>query len=174
MRASGSHDVEYRECFVPAELVIERGDWGDEPDVTSVLATIGNVGLVGAFLGIAEAAHDRAVHLALTRNRVPHGRVADRPAIQHLMAEMDVDLLAGRASLAFVTAIIDDVIYAGPADAVTGDLLRRVSHQFQCAKLLINQSLAAEELVQAIIDEVNAFSGGARSDDVTVVALRGL
>jgi hypothetical protein len=28
--------------------------------------------------------------------------------------------------------------------------------------------------VQAIVDDVNEFSGAARSDDVTVVALRGL
>ena len=40
--------------------------------------------------------------------------------------------------------------------------------------LRANQSLPAEALVQAIIDDVNEFSGAARSDDVTVVALRGL
>ncbi|MEO8597116.1 MAG: SpoIIE family protein phosphatase [Candidatus Solibacter sp.] len=37
-----------------------------------------------------------------------------------------------------------------------------------------NQSLPAEALVQAIVNDVNDFSGAARSDDVTVVALRGL
>jgi sigma-B regulation protein RsbU (phosphoserine phosphatase) len=40
--------------------------------------------------------------------------------------------------------------------------------------LRVNQQQPAEALVQAIIDDVNDFSGGARSDDVTVVALRGL
>ena len=40
--------------------------------------------------------------------------------------------------------------------------------------LRVNQWQPAEALVQAIIDEVNEFSGAARSDDVTVVALRGL
>ena len=40
--------------------------------------------------------------------------------------------------------------------------------------LRVNQLQPAEALVQAIIDDVNDFSGGARSDDVTVVALRGL
>jgi sigma-B regulation protein RsbU (phosphoserine phosphatase) len=40
--------------------------------------------------------------------------------------------------------------------------------------LRANQSLPAEALVQAIVDDVNEFSGAARSDDVTVVALRGL
>jgi sigma-B regulation protein RsbU (phosphoserine phosphatase) len=40
--------------------------------------------------------------------------------------------------------------------------------------LRANQALPAEALVQAIVDDVNEFSAGSRSDDVTVVALRGL
>jgi sigma-B regulation protein RsbU (phosphoserine phosphatase) len=40
--------------------------------------------------------------------------------------------------------------------------------------LRANLSLPAEALVQAIVAEVNEFSAGSRSDDVTVVALRGL
>ena len=40
--------------------------------------------------------------------------------------------------------------------------------------LRVNQAQPAEALVQAIVDDVNEFSGAARSDDVTVVALRGL
>ena len=35
-----------------------------------------------------------------------------------------------------------------------------------------NTSLPASALVQKVIDEVSAFSGASRSDDVTVVALR--
>jgi serine phosphatase RsbU (regulator of sigma subunit) len=40
--------------------------------------------------------------------------------------------------------------------------------------LRFNQSQPADALVQAIIDDVNEYSRGERSDDVTVVALRGL
>jgi serine phosphatase RsbU (regulator of sigma subunit) len=40
--------------------------------------------------------------------------------------------------------------------------------------LRVNQWQQPEALVQAILDDVNDFSGGARGDDVTVVALRGL
>jgi len=40
--------------------------------------------------------------------------------------------------------------------------------------LRANQALPAEALVQAIVDDVNQFSSGSRSDDVTVVVLRGL
>src|ERR1017187_4114597 len=40
--------------------------------------------------------------------------------------------------------------------------------------LRVNQAQPAEALVQTIVDEVNEFSGAARHDDVTVVALRGL
>lgn len=40
--------------------------------------------------------------------------------------------------------------------------------------LRVNHGQPAEVLVQAVVDEVAEFSGGARSDDVTVVALRGI
>jgi sigma-B regulation protein RsbU (phosphoserine phosphatase) len=40
--------------------------------------------------------------------------------------------------------------------------------------LRANHALPAEALVQAIVGDVNEFSSGSRSDDVTVVALRGL
>ena len=37
-----------------------------------------------------------------------------------------------------------------------------------------HHGLPASALVQKIVDEVSAFSGASRSDDVTVVALRGI
>jgi len=40
--------------------------------------------------------------------------------------------------------------------------------------LRVNQRLPAQPLVEAIVHDVQEFSGGARSDDVTVVALRGI
>jgi sigma-B regulation protein RsbU (phosphoserine phosphatase) len=40
--------------------------------------------------------------------------------------------------------------------------------------LRANRGQPAEALVRTIVDDVNEFSGAARSDDVTVVALRGL
>jgi len=40
--------------------------------------------------------------------------------------------------------------------------------------LRVNQWQPAEALVQAIVDDVSDFSAGSRSDDVTVVALRGM
>jgi len=45
----------------------------------------------------------------------------------------------------------------------------RLIHTFRA-----NQGLPAEALVEAIVNDVNEFSAGSRSDDVTVVALRGL
>jgi sigma-B regulation protein RsbU (phosphoserine phosphatase) len=40
--------------------------------------------------------------------------------------------------------------------------------------LRVNQRLPAQPLVEAIVHDVHEFSGAARSDDVTVVALRGI
>jgi len=38
----------------------------------------------------------------------------------------------------------------------------------------VNQWQPAETLVQAVVDDVADFSAGSRSDDVTVVGLRGI
>jgi sigma-B regulation protein RsbU (phosphoserine phosphatase) len=40
--------------------------------------------------------------------------------------------------------------------------------------LRVNQSLPAEALVQSLVQDVSDFSAGSRSDDVTIVALRGM
>jgi serine phosphatase RsbU (regulator of sigma subunit) len=40
--------------------------------------------------------------------------------------------------------------------------------------LRVNQRQPAQPLVEAIVHDVQEFSGSARSDDVTVVALRGI
>ena len=56
-----------------------------------------NMGLLAAFLGIAEAARDLAIVAVTSRRRGSNGRSqAERPAIQHLIAEMEIDLAAAR------------------------------------------------------------------------------
>ena len=83
MRASGSHDIVFEDCFVPEAALREDGPWGEwtERFLSGQMAF--NMGLVAVFLGIAEAARDLAVLTVTRRRRGPNSQsVAERPAIQ--------------------------------------------------------------------------------------------
>ncbi len=57
MRASGSQDVVFSDCFVPDAAMTDvgpRGVWTPRFLIGNMVITLG---LLGAFLGIAEAAH---------------------------------------------------------------------------------------------------------------------
>ena len=76
-------------------------------------------GVVGAFLGIAEAARDLIVEAVKTRRGGRSGRSqAERPSIQHLIAEIEIDLAAARAMLARTAMTADAFFSRHPAGKV--------------------------------------------------------
>ncbi|MDP9332639.1 MAG: acyl-CoA/acyl-ACP dehydrogenase [Actinomycetota bacterium] len=156
MRASGSNDVVYKDCFVPESLFFTQGDdWGTDGPLTQVIITAGNIGLLGAFCGIAEAAREQVVEMVKTRTKAPSGRpLAERHGVQHLVAEIDVDLATIRALLERTTTLIDEVVCDGSTTDATLDLLHEVNHQFQCAKLVVNRKAID------IVDRALTLSGG--------------
>jgi L-evernosamine nitrososynthase len=66
MRGSGSHDVVFQDCFVPDAALMEDGLWGAWTERLLSGNIVLTMGLVGAFLGIAEAARDGIVALVKT------------------------------------------------------------------------------------------------------------
>src|SRR5262249_12131679 len=101
MRASGSHDIVFKECFVPDKDLIVGGVWGD----FNLGYLLGNlaavVGQSAVFLGIAESAHSEMLEMMKTRRGGAGGRpLAERCAMQRLAAENEIDLAACRAMLA--------------------------------------------------------------------------
>jgi alkylation response protein AidB-like acyl-CoA dehydrogenase len=157
MRASGSHDVVYENCVIPEQLFLTDGTpWGEDNELNLVIATAGNVPLVAASLGIAEAARDLVVDMARTRTKAPSGRpLAERRGIQHLIAEIEADLVTCRALLDGVGRLLDEHIAGRPVAEVTVDVLHRLNKEFQCAKLVVNRK-AIE-----IVDRSLTVSGGA-------------
>ena len=156
MRASGSNDVVYADCFVPDALFFSQDeDWGADSPFGQVIVTVGNVGLLGAFSGIAEAAREQAVAMVKTRTKAPSGRpIAERHGVQHLVAEIDIDLATMRVLLERTTNLIDEVICEGPTVDASLDRLREVNHQFQCAKLVVNRKAID------VVDRALTLSGG--------------
>ena len=153
MRASGSHDVVFENCFVPDELLTVRGEWGDfdEPLVPLVA-----LGLTAAFLGIAEAARALAIELVTTRRSRLTGRApAERYAVQQTVALMEIELAAARAlferSAQRAGAFLDE---HPPAVAPASDW-HALYKECQCAKWFVNRTAIT------IVDRALTVSGGA-------------
>jgi alkylation response protein AidB-like acyl-CoA dehydrogenase len=156
MRASGSHDVEFRDCFVAESALLDGGPWGvwTEGFLASNMAFA--MGLSGAFLGIAEAARDGVVALLTTPRHGPPGQpLAARHAMQHAMAEIEIDLATARAMLARSTTLADALFQTYPAGSVPMAELHTVMKDFQCTKLVLTRKAVD------IVDRALTVSGGA-------------
>jgi alkylation response protein AidB-like acyl-CoA dehydrogenase len=156
MRGSGSNDIVYEGCFVPGDFVDVSGGWGEESPMSLQIGTAGNIGLLGSFLGIAEAAHDLVVHMARTRTKAPSGRtLAERHGIQHQVAEMAIDLETCRAVVERAGRLVDEQLFERPPEEVGMDELHELTAAFQCAKVVANRK-AIE-----VVDRALTISGGA-------------
>jgi alkylation response protein AidB-like acyl-CoA dehydrogenase len=155
MRGSGSHDIVFTDCFVPEAMMMLGAPLGTfGTDGWPALTTL-NFALIGAFLGIAEAARDLIVSTAKTRRKKPFDiRMADRPATQFQIAEIEVQLAAARAVLARTAQLLDEY-FARPDAELTIDDVQWMMHQWQCTKLVVNRAAAD------VVDRALALSGGA-------------
>jgi alkylation response protein AidB-like acyl-CoA dehydrogenase len=140
MRASGSHDLVLDGCFVPDDMFLPTGDWGETGNFVLTYRVAGNIGLLGGFLGIAEDARDRAVHALKTRRKAPADEpLAERPSLQRTVAEMELGLAGARAILARTALAADDYFAAQATSACSLQDLRRLDREYQCAKWIVNR-----------------------------------
>jgi alkylation response protein AidB-like acyl-CoA dehydrogenase len=157
MRASGSHDVVYDNCVVPESLFLtEDADWGSYDTTGLIVASAGNFPLVCSSLGIAEAAAAIAADMACTRKKAPSGRpIAERRGVQHMIAEIEVDLAVCRGMLDSIGRVLDAHVSDRPVTDLTIDDMHRLNKEFQCAKLVVNRKAID------IVDKALSVSGGA-------------
>jgi alkylation response protein AidB-like acyl-CoA dehydrogenase len=154
MRGSGSHDVFYADCFVTEAEAMRYGPYGAYAEWYLVGTMVPNIGLVAAFLGIAETAHDYAINLVSSR-RTGTGRiVAESPAIQHTVAETEIDLAACRAMLARTALAADALLATYPPRTAPLAALHALHKDFQCAKWFV-QRRAID-----MVDRALQLSGG--------------
>jgi alkylation response protein AidB-like acyl-CoA dehydrogenase len=115
MRASGSHDIEFRDTFVPEERRIGREGAGSEDGLTCLPWYA--LGIASVYTGIAAAAFDFTVEYVKRRTLHPlPASVAHLPGTQFSVAAMQVQLAAARA-------LIHDTAAALSAGADFGDAL---------------------------------------------------
>jgi alkylation response protein AidB-like acyl-CoA dehydrogenase len=155
MRASGSHGIAFDDCFVTDAMLGRHGRWGEWNRRVLEAQVSGNLGLLGAYLGVAEAARALVLPGLRTRRKAWSGApLAERPGIQHGVAEMEIALASARAMLGRV-AMLADTFFAGPppADDELGGA-HSLMREFQCAKWLVNRR-AIE-----VVDQAMTLSGG--------------
>jgi L-evernosamine nitrososynthase len=156
MRASGSHDILFTDCFIPDTALLDLGVWGEwsEPYLTGTLILA--MGLAGVFLGMAEVARDLTVEAVKSRRKVPSGRtLAEHHAIQHLIAEIEIDLAASRAILGRSAMTAEAFFAQHPAEGIPLRELHELMKDFQCAKWFVNRKAID------IVDRALTASGGA-------------
>ena len=139
MRASGSQSIVLEDCQVPAGSVQLAGTWGEWNPALLMGRTLGNVTLLGAFLGIAERARELAVQGAQRTSKPKHGgALANASGVQHLLGEIDIDLAAARAVLNDATADVDTLL--AETDAPDLASAHGCMRDYQCAKWTVNQN----------------------------------
>jgi len=156
MRGSGSHDVVFTNSFVPEGDFVDTGRWGEYNERYLAGNAVGTLGLVAVFLGIAEAARECAVSLIRGRRRGEQSRaMAERFAIQHSVAEIEIDLAASRAMVDRTGNAMDAFFEAHPQGSLPMDELHELMKDFQCTKWFVTRK-AIE-----IVDRALTLSGGA-------------
>jgi alkylation response protein AidB-like acyl-CoA dehydrogenase len=154
MRGSGSHDIVFTDCFVPALMVNVLSPLGPPPPEGAATIIASNFPLVGTYVGIAEAARDYIVELARTRRKQPFNTtLAERFAVQHEVAEIEVGLTAARAALGRAGLMIDEYL-ARDNDELDAREMDELEKEAQCAKLVVNRAAAD------VVDRALTISGG--------------
>jgi alkylation response protein AidB-like acyl-CoA dehydrogenase len=156
MRATGSNDVVYENCVIPEQMLFPTGVWGEFDESVLNIGTAGNLGLLGAFVGIAEAARSYIADMLQKRTKQPTGRpLAERRGIQHGMAELEMGLNTCRAHLSWIGSHVDRVLVEKPVASVSMEDLHALMAVFQASKV-VTQRTAID-----VVDKAMQLSGGA-------------
>jgi alkylation response protein AidB-like acyl-CoA dehydrogenase len=138
MRSSGSQSIVIKDAWVPLETPRKLGTWGEWNVTFMEFRAIANIVLVGAFLGIAEAAHDIALERVLTRSRVGKP-VADMPGVQHVVGEMALELAQCRAMLGAAGVQMDEYGERHASAPATLQDAHHLMNDYQAAKWTVNR-----------------------------------
>ncbi|QKW37566.1 acyl-CoA/acyl-ACP dehydrogenase [Actinomadura sp. NAK00032] len=147
MRASGTVDVVFDDCPVPAGDVLVRDPVGARNDAVLAGQTVSSVAMLGIYAGVAQAARDSTVAAVGRRSAAPGG------ATRTLLAEIDARLYALRAAAGAALATADGA--GADLDGDRSERGRRMMRSFQCAKMLVNQ------LAPMVVSDCLTLVGGA-------------
>jgi alkylation response protein AidB-like acyl-CoA dehydrogenase len=98
MRATASHDMVLKDCWVPEQAMVGMRQPGDTDVGANVLLSWFCCSVSSVYLGVAMAARNFALEWARTRKPVLFERpIAHFPGVQFHAADMEIELAAARA-----------------------------------------------------------------------------
>ena len=98
MRATASHDLLLKDCWVPEQMLVAMRQPGDTDVGANVLLSWFCCSVASVYLGVATAARNFAVDWARTRKPVLFERpIGHFPGVQFHVADMEIELAAARA-----------------------------------------------------------------------------
>ncbi|MFT7649844.1 MAG: alkylation response protein AidB-like acyl-CoA dehydrogenase [Candidatus Poriferisodalaceae bacterium] len=138
MRSSGSQSIVIKDAWVPLDTPRKLGTWGEWNVGFMEFRAIANIVLVGAFLGIAEAAHDIALERVLTRSRVGEP-VAEMSGVQNVVGEMALELAQCRAMLGAAGVQMDEYSERHASTPASLQDAHHLMNDYQAAKWTVNR-----------------------------------
>ncbi|HKH21493.1 MAG TPA: acyl-CoA dehydrogenase family protein, partial [Gammaproteobacteria bacterium] len=158
MRASGSNDIVFTNCFIPEGQVFGiRDNYGKIGRGFIDFGIYANLPLIAAFVGIAEAARDFTVK-AMTSQRKGAKRklLGERIPVQQLVAEIEIDLAVSRAMTERVGRAADAYLQKhSNSTEVNIEETDALMKELQCMKYVVNRK------VIDIVDKAMTVCGGA-------------
>ncbi|MEV5823577.1 acyl-CoA dehydrogenase family protein [Micromonospora haikouensis] len=147
MRASGTVDIVFDNCPIPASDVLMRDPVGARNDAALAGQTVSSIAMLAIYVGVAQAAYDLTV-AALARRPEP-----PQAAAQTLVADAGSRLYALRATASTALTTIDVLNTDTSMDP--GERGRQMMRPFQHAKMMVNQ------LAPSIVSDCLTLVGGA-------------
>ncbi len=149
MRSSGSQSVVFNDVRVPLASIRKIGPWGQWSVPMLMNRAVANLPLVGAFLGIAEAAHSLALAQLATQKRL--GAPAhSHTGVQHLVGEFDIELAKCQATLSAAAQSMDRFMNDHTARRPTIEAAHGLMRDYQAAKWVVNRG--AIDIVSKAMD----------------------
>jgi alkylation response protein AidB-like acyl-CoA dehydrogenase len=157
MRASGSSDVVFKNCFVTKDRLFGvRDNYGKVGRGFADFALNANLPLISSFLGIAEAARNLSVQAITSQRKGPSRKLlAERIPIQQLVAEMEIDLSVCRAMIDRLGRLSDTFLERYPESDAPVEEGNALGKEVQCMKYVVNRK-AIE-----VVDRAMIVCGGA-------------
>jgi len=150
MRSSGSQSITFKKCVVGENGIRPMGAWGKWSPALLMNRTLGNLTLLGAFVGIAEHAREIAISSAKRSAKATKAPNAERTGFQHMIAEMEIALSEAQAMLAQAALRVDHTLSEYGYSPPPLELAHHVMKDFQSAKWIVNKR--AIEVVNMAMD----------------------